>query len=319
MFQKISLIFHFFISLSFFSADKDTIIVSKDSKGDFTSIQEAINQTKSFPYKRMVIFIKNGIYKEKVKVHEWNTNLAIIGENKEKTIITFDDNFNKINLGRNSTFFTPSFSVEANDTVLKNLTIENSSGDLGQAIALSITANRVSVINCKLLGNQDTLYLSGEGKQFLKNCYIEGTTDFIFGSATAFFENCEIKSKKDSYITAASTPENTNFGFVFYQCKIIADENIKKVYLGRPWRIYAKTAFINCELGAHILSEGWHNWDKSDAEKSTYFAEFQNYGNGSDTKQRVKWSHRISKKEAKKFDKKNILKDSKKTNWYEFL
>ena len=319
MFQKSLLIFHFFISLSFFSADKDTIIVSKDNKGDFINIQEAINQTKSFPYKRMVIFIKNGIYKEKVKVHEWNTNLAIIGENKEKTIITFDDNFNKINLGRNSTFFTSSFSVEANDTVLKNLTIENSSGDVGQAIALSITANRVSVINCKILGNQDTLYLSGEGKQFLKNCYIEGTTDFIFGSATAFFENCEIKSKKDSYITAASTSENMNFGFVFYQCKIIADENIKKVYLGRPWRIYAKTAFINCELGAHILPEGWHNWDKSDAEKSTYFAEFQNYGKGSDTKKRVKWSHRISKKEAKKFDKKNILKDSKKTNWYEFL
>lgn len=319
MFQKSLLLLHFFISLSFFSADKDTIIVSKDSKGDFINIQEAINQTKSFPYKRMVIFIKNGIYKEKVKVHEWNTNLAIIGENKEKTIITFDDNFNKINLGRNSTFFTYSFSVEANDTVLKNLTIENSSGDVGQAIALSITANRVSVINCKILGNQDTLYLSGEGKQFLKNCYIEGTTDFIFGSATAFFENCEIKSKKDSYITAASTSENMNFGFVFYQCKIIADENIKKVYLGRPWRIYAKTAFINCELGAHILPEGWHNWDKSDAEKSTYFAEFQNYGKGSDTKKRVKWSHRISKKEAKKFDKKNILKDSKKTNWYEFL
>ena len=204
-------------------------------------------------------------------------------------------------------------------TVLKNLTIENSSGEVGQAIALSITANRVSVINCKILGNQDTLYLSGEGKQFLKNCYIEGTTDFIFGSATAFFENCEIKSKKDSYITAASTPENTDFGFVFYQCKITADQNVKKVYLGRPWRIYAKTAFINCELGAHILPEGWHNWDKSDAEKTTYFAEFQNYGKGADTKQKVKWSHPISKKEVKKFDKKNILKDSKKTNWYEFF
>lgn len=319
MLQKILLLFHFFIPLSFFSADKDTIIVSKDNKGDFTNIQEAINQTKSFPYKRMVIFIKNGIYKEKVKVHEWNANLVIIGENKDKTIITFDDNFTKINLGRNSTFFTPSLSVEANDTVLKNLTIENSSGEIGQAIALSITANRVSVINCKILGNQDTLYLSGEGKQFLKNCYIEGATDFIFGSATAFFENCEIKSKKDSYITAAATPENIDFGFVFYQCKITADQNVKKVYLGRPWRIYAKTAFINCELGAHILPEGWHNWDKSDAEKTTYFAEFQNYGKGSETKQRVKWSHLISKKEVKKFDKKNILKDSKKTNWYEFF
>lgn len=319
MISRISILFYLLICVNFFSQEKDTIIVSKNSKGDFASIQEAINQSKAFPYKRLVIFIKNGIYKEKVKVNEWNTNLAIIGENKDKTIITFDDYFDKINLGRNSTFFTPSLSIEANDTVLKNLTIENSSGEIGQAIALSITANRVSVINCKILGNQDTLYLSGEGKQFLKNCYIEGTTDFIFGSATAFFENCEIKSKKDSYITAASTPENTDFGFVFYQCKITADQNVKKVYLGRPWRIYAKTAFINCELGAHILPEGWHNWDKSDAEKTTYFAEFQNYGKGADTKQKVKWSHLISKKEVKKFDKKNILKDSKKTNWYEFF
>ena len=319
MFQKILLLFHFFISLSFFSADKDTIIVSKDNKGDFTSIQEAINQSKAFPYKRLVIFIKNGIYKEKVKVNEWNTNLSIIGEDKDKTIITFDDYFDKINKGRNSTFFTSTLSIEANDTVLKNLTIENLSGDIGQAIALSITATRVSVINCKILGNQDTLYLSGEGKQFLKSCYIEGTTDFIFGNATSYFENCEIHSKKDSYITAASTPENTEFGFVFKDCKITAEKNISKIYLGRPWRIFARIAFINCNFEANILPEGWHNWEKREAEKHSYFVEFKNYGKGSSTQKRVKWSHQLSNKEVKKYNKNNILKDYKKINWHEIF
>lgn len=319
MISRISILFYLLICANFFSQEKDTIIVSKNSKADFASIQEAINQSKAFPYKRLVILIKNGIYKEKVKINEWNTNLSIIGEDKDKTIITFDDYFDKINKGRNSTFFTSTLSIEANDTVLKNLTIENLSGDIGQAIALSITATRVSVINCKILGNQDTLYLSGEGKQFLKSCYIEGTTDFIFGNATSYFENCEIHSKKDSYITAASTPENTEFGFVFKECKITAEKNISKIYLGRPWRIFAKTAFINCNFEANILPEGWHNWDKKEAEKHSYFAEFKNYGKGSSTQKRVKWSHQLSNKEVKKYNKNNILKDYKKINWHEIF
>ncbi|MFT3919271.1 pectinesterase family protein [Cloacibacterium sp.] len=319
MISRILILFYLLICANFFSQEKDTIIVSKNDKGDFTSIQEAINQSKAFPYKRLVIFIKNGIYNEKVKINEWNTNLSIIGEEKDKTIITFDDYFDKINKGRNSTFSTSTLSIEANDTVLKNLTIENVSGDIGQAIALSITATRVSVINCKILGNQDTLYLSGEGKQFLKNCYIEGTTDFIFGNATSYFENCKIHSKKDSYITAASTPENAEFGFVFKDCKITAEKKLSKIYLGRPWRIFAKTAFINCNFEANILPEGWHNWDKQVAEKHSYFAEFKNYGKGSSNQKRVKWSYQLSNKEVKKYNKNNILKDYKKINWYEIF
>lgn len=299
-----------------FAQEKNFFTVSKDGKGDFTTIQDAINNTKAFPYDRITIFIKNGTYKEKVKLHEWNSNLTLEGESKDGTIITFDDYFKKIDLGRNSTFFTPTLLVEGNDAILKNLTLENSAGDIGQAIALSVNANRVSVINCKLLGNQDTLYLTGEGKYYFKNCFIEGTTDFIFGSATAFFENCEIFSKKETYITAASTPQNVEFGFVFHRCKFTSTPDISKVYLGRPWRIFAKTAILNSTLGSHILPEGWFNWDKPEAEKTSFYAEFNNSGKGSYLKNRVKWAHQLSDKEAKTYAKENVLKDSKHLFWF---
>jgi len=297
------------------------ITVALDGSGDFVSLQEAINQCQSFPYEKITIFIKNGIYKEKIKIHEWNANLQLIGESKEETIVTFDDYFDKIDLGRNSTFFTYTMLIEANDVLLKNLTIENSSGEVGQAIALSVTSTRVSVVNCKLLGNQDTLYASGIGKQFYKDCYIEGTVDFIFGSATAYFENCQLHSKSDSFVTASSTPEDTAFGFVFQNCKITSKEHLSRVYLGRPWRIFAKTVFLNCDLGKHILPEAWHNWSKPEAEKSSFYAEFQNRGAGSNTASRVKWSHQLSKKEANKYTIKNILgaRSNSKTQWYENL
>lgn len=282
-------------------------VVSKDGTGDYTTIQAAINDTQSFPYERITIFVKNGIYKEKIKVHEWNTNISLIGESKENTIITYDDYFNKVGLGKNSTFYTYTMLVEANDFVLKNITVENASGDVGQAVALSIFSDRVAVIDCRILGNQDTLYASGIGKQYYKNCYIEGTTDFIFGSATAYFDNCQIHSKKDSYITAASTPKDASYGYVFKDCNLTSNATTTKVFLGRPWRIYAKTVFINCKLGNHILPDGWHNWSKPDAEKTTFYAEYSSVGEGSSSDKRVSWSHQLSKSQAKKYTVKNCL------------
>lgn len=302
--------------------DEYNVVVSKDGTGDYISIQEAINNSKSFPYKRVIITIKNGIYYEKVKIHEWNPYITLVGESKDKTIITYDDYFGKLGLGRNSTFFTYTLLVEANNTIIKNLTIENASGEVGQAVALSVFSDEVAVVNCKLLGNQDTLYASGKGKQYYKDCYIEGTTDYIFGSATAFFENCEIYSKKDSYITAASTPKDSLYGYVFKNCKITASKNVTKMYLGRPWRVYAKTVFINCDLGNHILPVGWHNWNKNEAEKTVFYAEYNNYGEGFKPNKRAKWSHQLKKRQAKKYTLKNILgkyKKSSKKEWYEAI
>lgn len=290
--------------------------VAQDGTGDFTKIQDAIYASPSFPYEKVTILIKNGTYNEKLRVPEWNNNLILFGESKEKTIITFDDNFSKINLGRNSTFYTSTLLVEADDFTAFNLTIKNASGDKGQAIALSVTGNRARITSCIISGNQDTLYLSGKNaKQYFRNCYIEGTTDFIFGGATALFENCVIHSIKSSYVTAASTPEGVAYGFVFKNCKLTAEPAAEAVYLGRPWRIYAKTVFIDCELGKHIKPEGWENWSKPDAEKKAFYAEYNNSGEGFQPKKRVSWSHQLTKTEAEQYSIENILKDTV-ANWY---
>ncbi|HUX55977.1 MAG TPA: pectinesterase family protein [Bacteroidales bacterium] len=286
------------------------MIVAQDGSGAYTTIQDAIDATKAFPDKRITIFIKNGIYHEKVRVPSWNSMLSLIGEDVDKTIITFDDYFDKINRGRNSTFFTSTFLVEANDFYAENLTIENSAGKVGQAVALHVGGDRCVFKNCRILGNQDTVYLYGEkSNHYFSGCTIEGTTDFIFGSATAVFSNCDIISKTNSFITAASTPQGKVFGLVFLECNLLAKEEAKKVYLGRPWRLYAKTVFINCFMGEHIRPEGWQNWGKSEAESNTYYAEYNNSGAGAKTEKRVIWSHLLTGDEAQKYTVENILGD----------
>ncbi len=288
--------------------DEYVIVVDQKGSGNFVTIQEAINSVQSFPNQRITIFIKNGIYKEKVKVHSWNPKVSLIGESREGTIITYDDYFNKIGLGRNSTFYTYTMLVEGNDFFAKNLTIQNTSGEVGQAVALNVNADRVFFFNCSFLGNQDTLYTSGEGsKNYFSNCYIEGTTDFIFGDATVLFDNCEIHSKKNSFITAASTPQNTLFGYVFKGCKLTAAEGVSQVYLGRPWRIYAKTVFMNCEMGRHIQPQGWENWSKPEAEKTAFYAEYNCKGPGFQPQKRVLWSHQLTKKESEDYTTEAIL------------
>ena len=288
--------------------DDSYSVVAQDGSGNFTSIQEAINASKSFPYKRKTIFIRNGVYHEKIKIHEWNTNLSLIGESKENTIITYDDYFNKINLGINSTFYTYTLLVEGDQFIAQNLTIKNTAGEVGQAVALAINADNVIISNCSILGNQDTLYATGKNKkEYLTNCYIEGTTDFIFGSATVLFENCIIHSLKNSFVTAASTPEGVEFGFVFKKCKLTASANVDSVYLGRPWRIYAKTVFLDCELGNHILPEGWNNWSKHEAEICAFYAEYNCKGEGAKIDKRVTWSHQLKKNESNKYSLETIL------------
>ncbi|QCK13286.1 pectinesterase family protein [Mangrovivirga cuniculi] len=276
------------------------ITVSADGTGDYLSLQSAIDHTKAFPDDRITIFLKKGVYHEKIKVYSWNTHLTIKGEDKENTIIIFEDHFDKIDKGRNSTFHTPTLSVEANDCRLENLTIINEAGLVGQAIALAVTADRVVIKNCVIKGHQDTLYCAGEGfRQYFYNCTIEGTTDFIFGEATAVFERSTIRCLANSYITAASTPEDQKFGFVFLNCDITAIEEVSNVFLGRPWRPYAKTVFINCDLGSFINPKGWHDWSKSKARQTTFYAEHGNTGPGSNMEKRVGWVYKLTKKKLK--------------------
>jgi pectinesterase len=302
-----SLIFLFNSSL-ITAQDKFEITVSHDGTGDYTNIQSAVDACKAFPDRRIIIHVRNGIYNEKVVVPACNNRISMIGENAEKTIISYGDYFGRINRGRNSTFYTYTFLVEADDFFAENMTFENSAGPVGQAVALHVNGNRCVFRNCRILGNQDTLYTGGsDNRQYFKECYIEGTTDFIFGSATALFDACVICSKADSYITAASTTEGKLFGYVFMNCRLMAAEGVSKVFLGRPWRDYAKAVFINCELGRHILPEGWSDWAGTERYKTAFFAEYGNTGPGSYTSGRVSWSHQISKEEASVYTIKNIL------------
>jgi pectinesterase len=199
--------------------------------------------------------------------------------------------------------------VHGNDVSIENLTIQNVAGRVGQAVALHIDGDRFRMRNCNLLGNQDTLLTANDAaRQYFADCYIEGTTDFIFGNATVIFKNCTIKSLSNSYITAASTTAQQTYGYVFFDCKLIASDECKLEYLGRPWRAYAKVVFIRCDLGKHIRPEGWHNWNNKDNEATAYYAEYNNTGEGAGTDKRVAWSRVLTQNEAKQYTQDNIFK-----------
>lgn len=290
--------------------DRYDYVVDKEGNGDYESIQAAIDGAKSFPPDKITIFVKDGVYREKVKVHEWNPKVKIVGESEENTIISYGDHFDKIGRGRNSTFFTYTLKVCGNDFCARNLTVRNNAGrDVGQAIALHVESDRAVFDNCRFVGNQDTVYAAGEGsRQYFTDCYIEGTTDFIFGGATAVFENCDIHSKADSYITAASTPQSEPFGYVFKDCVLTGDPEVSEVYLGRPWRNYAHVAFIRSHMGAHVHPAGWHNWSRPEAEETVVYAEYNNSGPGAaETAERVPWSKELTASEAENYTKSNIL------------
>lgn len=293
-----------------------TITVAQDGSGQFNSIQEAINSVRDFGPGEALIKIKSGVYKEKIVIPSSKHQITLEGENRDNTIITNNDFSGKIDaLGEKITTFTSyTLLVRGDDIKLRNLSIKNSSCNEGQAVALNSEGDRFSAENCIISGCQDTLYTSGKNsRQYFKNCLIEGTTDFIFGAATVVFKNCTIKSLANSYITAASTDESKKYGYVFFDCKLIAKEGITKVFLGRPWRPFARTVFINTEMGKHILPEGWNPWkgDKMfpDKDKTAYYAEYNSKGEGANFSQRVSWSHQLTKKEAKKYTLKSIFGD----------
>ena len=284
------------VSAAWAQERQDSIVVSRDGTGNFRTLQEAIESARAFMDYTVTIYVKNGVYKEKVIVPSWVENIDIIGEDRDKTIITYDDHANINIMG---TFRTYTVKVEGSDITFKNLTIENNAAQLGQAVALHTEGDRLKFINCRILGNQDTIYTGAKfTRLYFKDCYIDGTTDFIFGPSTALFEDCIIHSKRNSYVTAASTPKEAKYGYVFKHCKLTAEPGVDKVYLGRPWRPYAYTLFIECELGKHIVLAGWHNWGKQSNEETARYMEYKNTGEGANASERVAWSKQLTKKEA---------------------
>jgi pectinesterase len=247
----------------------------------------------------VIIRIKPGVYKELIYVQREKRFFRLVGEDAAKTVLTYDLHANLI--GRDGkpigTFRTPSAMIDADDFTAENLTFENSAGPVGQALAVRVDGDRVVFRNCRFLGWQDTMLLN-RGRHYFENCYIEGHVDFIFGAATAFFERCHIHCLKDGYITAASTPDNQAFGFVFSHCKLTGAAPDVKSYLGRPWRAFSSVIFLDTEMSEVVRPEGWHNWNFPEREKSVRYAEFNSKGPGANPSARVAWSRRLTKAEA---------------------
>ncbi len=290
--------------------DSATFVVAKDGSGNFKTVQEAINAVPDYRKKRTIIYIKNGEYNEKITVPPTKQLLSLVGESAEKTIIFYGDWAQKKTvLGEETgTSGSATIFIYGRDFFADNITFKNSAGPVGQAVAAHVSADRSVFSRCRFLGFQDTLFTYAEdSRQYYRNCYIEGTTDFIFGWSTAVFDECTIHCLKDSYITAASTAQNTKYGYLFNHCKLTADTSVHKMYLGRPWRNYAKTVFLECEMGEHIRPEGWHNWSKPEAEMNAFYAEYKNYGPGADISKRVKWSRQLDEKQAQEWTVENLL------------
>lgn len=287
------------------------IVVAPDGSGDFTSVQAALDKIPAGNKMPVSIFVKKGIYKEVITVDARKEFVSLIGEDKSNTILTYNNHAGtKLENGDTlNTWTCASFFVYGNNFHAENITFENNAGfTAGQAVALRIEANRASFVNCRMIGNQDVLFLSGNGvKQYFKDCYIEGTTDFIFGAATAVFEHCHIHSKKNSHITAASTNNIIPYGFVFFDCKLTADSTIHKVSLGRPWSPTASVTYINCWMDKHIIPEGWNNWKNPANESTARYAEYNSSGPGANPAARVKWSKQLNSEEVKQYTLKNIL------------
>lgn len=279
----------------------DTIVVARDGSGHFATIGEALEACRAFMDYHKVIYVRKGIYREKVVVPQWLQNIEICGEERDQTVIVYADHANIQTTAYPKgmgTFRTYTLKVEGSDITLKNITIENDAPRLGQAVALHTEGDRLRVLNCRLLGHQDTVYTGMPHTRLLfDHCYIEGTTDFIFGPATAWFEQCTIHCLQNSYITAAATPRDALFGYVFHRCTITAADGVGRLYLGRPWRDYGHTLFMHCTLPAAIRPEGWYHWEQH-REQTARYAEYGNTGPGADTSRRAPWSRQLGKEEA---------------------
>ncbi len=313
------------------------IHIAQDGSGDYSTITEALTSTAMFPEQDPVtLFIHNGIYKERLTITR--PYLTLLGESRDNTILTYNlyAKMPSDDIGKLGTFRSYSCIIDTHDFTARSLTFENSSGkgpDVGQALAVYADGDRLFFDNCRFLGGQDTLFtaplppkevepngFAGPkqfaprlfGRHYYRNCCLEGDIDFIFGGAAAYFEGCEFFSKNtgkpvNSFVTAASTPQEQEYGYVMENCRFTGNCPPHSAYLGRPWREYAKTVLLHCEIGEHICEEGWDDWNKPYAHKTVFYAEYQNRGPSADMKKRPEWVKALTDQEAARFTKHNVL------------
>jgi pectinesterase len=287
------------------------IVVAKDGSGNYRTVQQAFNSIPFNNKKPVTVFVKNGTYNEKLHLDSGKAFVSLIGEDKFNTVLTYDDHTGKVS-PKGDTINTRtswSFLVKANNFTARDITFENNAGfTAGQAVALESDGDRALFDNCRFLGFQDVLFTNNDqSRQYYKSCYIEGTTDFIFGSSTVWFQQCHIHSKKNSHVTAASTPKEHAFGYIFNDCILTGDSTLHGVSLGRPWRPYAAVVYIHCYIGQHIMPQGWANWNNTESFTTARYAEYQNYGPGASINQRVNWSKQLTDQEVKQYTIKNVF------------
>lgn len=285
------------------------LYVAADGSAPFRSVQKAIMAVPSGGREHpVIIHIAPGTYKELIYVQREKRFFKLMGENPTNTILTFDLNAGMTNLDGKpiGTFRTPSTTVDADDFTAENITFENSNGPGSQALAIRVDGDRAAIRNCRFLGWQDTMLLD-RGRQYFEDCYIAGHVDFIFGAATAWFENCHINCLGKGYITAASTPADQPYGFVFSHCTITGDKPGFETYLGRPWRLHASTIFLNCTMSDVVRPVGWFDWKKPEAHQTARYAEFNSSGPGADPQQRADWTRQLSAAQAAQIAVKTVL------------
>ncbi|GAA4321554.1 pectinesterase family protein [Flaviaesturariibacter amylovorans] len=291
-----------------------TLVVAADGSAPFRTVQTAFDAVPLHNRKPVTIHIRPGVYKEKLRLDSTKRFVTLIGEDAFTTVLTFDDHTGRISPRGDTinTYTSASFFAEASDFRARNITFDNSAGySAGQAVAIQILGDRVQFEGCRFTGNQDVLFPARPAtRQYFAHCYIEGTTDFIFGPSTAWFEQCHINSKRNSHVTAASTPQEQAFGYVFNRCILTTDSTVlTKVSLGRPWRPYASVTYLRCYMGGHILPEGWNNWRNPANEKTARFAEFASFGPGAQPAARAPWIRQLNAAAARIITLKAVFGD----------
>ena len=325
---------------------KYELVVAKDGSGDFMTVQEAINAVPDYNSEEIKILIAPGTYKEKLVVPESKSHVTLIARSEGEVIITNDDYAGKTSLvtGRklgtsgSSTAYIYAPCFEAIGIVFENTASNESYAQggrsVGQAVAVLVAGDCVVFRRCKFLGHQDTLYAYGrksdpktpeavaaaktqripenlQSRQYYEDCYIAGTVDYIFGWATAYFNRCELHCLGDGYVTAAATPQGQTYGYVFNECHITAEPGVQ-TYLGRPWRHYAQTVFVNCTMDECVRPQGWQTWPNketgADGSATAFYAEYNSKGAGAQPKQRVAWSKQLTGNMAERFTAAEVLK-----------
>lgn len=310
------------------------ITVAKDNSGDFNSIQQAVDSIPAGTPE--TIYIKKGIYKERVEVRK--NNISFVGESTDDTIIT-ESYYARMIMpdgSKRGTFRSYTFFVYADNFTASNLTFENTAGfgdEFGQAIAVYAEGDNITFRNCKILGHQDTLFtgplpmkekqpggftgptIDGIRRvvhQLYEDCYIAGEIDFIFGSATAYFKNCTLfalnrNQEINAFYTAPSTYEGQAFGYVFESCTFTGNCPPKSVALSRPWRIHAKTVLLNCSYSDQIIDEGFTDWNKPESHETVYYAEYNGHGEGYKPEKRAAYVHQLNESEAALYTLENVM------------